>query len=88
MAWTFLSPLAKLYGEFEPVRDSTDMLQHIELTNTLIRSRNTTNLEDIIIFTIDVKELYPSVKFTDLFDALHDCLKNVQIEKSPNCHYT
>ena len=71
---SFLTPLAKRYGEFEYIKDSTDMLRHLEAKKTQLLSEETT-LADIILFTIDVKALYPSVKFPYLFDGLKDCFK-------------
>ena len=68
---TFLTPLAKLYGDFEYIKDSTDMLQHIETTKNL----GNINWDDVVLFTIDVKALYPSIKFPYLFDSLKDCFK-------------
>ena len=71
---TFLTPLAKKYGEFEYIKDSTDMLRHLEAKKMMLSSEEI-NWEEIILFTIDVKALYPSVKFPYLFDALKDCFK-------------
>ena len=68
---TFLTPLAISYGSFEYIKDSTDMLRHIESIN----DRPDTNWNEVILFTIDVKALYPSIKFVYLFDSLKDCFK-------------
>lgn len=72
---TFLTPLAKLYGSFEYIKDSSDMLRNIELTKNELNSINT-NWEEIILYTIDVKALYPSVKFPYLIKSLKDCFTN------------
>ena len=72
---SFLTPLAKQYGDFEYIKDSTDMLKHIEIVKENLQNRNDININDTILYTIDVKALYPSVKFPYLFDALRDCFK-------------
>ena len=72
---TFLTPLAKLYGDFEYIKDSTDMLQHIETTKKNLQEAGDNNWDDKILFTIDVRALYPSVKFPYLFDSIKDCFK-------------
>ena len=72
---TFLTPLAKLYGDFEYIKDSTDMLQHIETTKKNLQEAGDNDWDDKILFTIDVRALYPSVKFPYLFDSIKDCFK-------------
>ena len=73
-AWLehFLTPLSKNYCSFEYIKDSTDFL--IELED--IRRQSTLekwNWSLLTIFTIDVKALYPSIKFDHLSKALVDC---------------
>ena len=51
------------------------MLRNIELTKTELNSINT-NWDEIILYTIDVKALYPSVKFPYLIKRLKDCFTN------------
>ena len=67
---SFLNPLSVMYGSFEFLKDSTDYLCHIEALKRL----STDELWDwdkYILFTIDVKALYPSVKFVYLKQSLH-----------------
>ena len=61
-------------GVFEYIKDSTDMLRHLEEKKRELSSEETI-WNDIILYTIDVKALYPSVKFPYLFDSLKDCFK-------------
>ena len=50
------------------------MLRHLEEKKRELSSEETI-WNDIILYTIDVKALYPSVKFPYLFDSLKDCFK-------------
>ena len=66
---SFLSPLARQYGSFEYLKDSNDYLLCIEDTKTIAKAQQW-DWEKHILFTIDVKALYPSVKFVHLKKAL------------------
>ena len=66
-----LQPLSKLYGSFEYIKDSTDYLIHIENIKKVAKEENW-DWDDFILFNVDVKALYPSVKFTVLEKALHN----------------
>ena len=68
----FLTPIAKLYGSFEYIKDSTDMLKYIEIAKNELNEESV-NWDEIILYTIDVKALYPSVKFNYLVNSLKDC---------------
>ena len=57
-----------MYGSFEYIKDSGDFLRSLEVLKT---SAKQWDWEDTIIFTIDVKALYPSVKFEHLRKALN-----------------
>ena len=70
-----LSPLAICYGKFEYIKDSCDFLKQIEDINIKAVNFNW-NWDDLLLFTIDVKALYPSVKFEHLALALHHCFDN------------
>ena len=61
----FLNPLSVLYGSFEFLKDSTDFLCHIEELKKKA-SEEHWNWKDYVLFTVDVKALYPSVKFNSL----------------------
>ena len=71
---TFLTPLATKYGSFEYIKDSTDMLWNLEEKKRELSTEETI-WNDVLLYTIDVKALYPSVKFPYLFDSLKDCFK-------------
>ena len=58
----FLNPLSVLYGSFEFLKDSTDFLRHMEDLKKKA-AQDCWNWDHYIIFTVDVKALYPSVKF-------------------------
>ena len=66
---SFLTPIAKMYGSFEYIKDSTDMLRNIEA----IKNEQNLDWNDTVLYTIDVKSLYPSIKFTHLIESLRDC---------------
>ena len=76
-AWLecFLTPLAKYYGTFEYIKDSTDMLIEIEKVKS-VATEEEWNWDDFIIFTIDVKALYSSIKFEELKKSLHSCFRS------------
>ena len=61
----FLTPLSKLYGDFEFIKDSTDFLLKLE-TMKSVAIEECWEMKNMIIFTIDVKALYPSVKIKDV----------------------
>ena len=73
-AWLehFLTPLAQLYGNFEYIKDSNDFLFELEKVKCDAINEHW-DWEEHILFTIDVKALYPSVKFEYLIKALHHC---------------
>ena len=67
-----LTPLSIFYGNFEFIKDSGDFLAHLD--NIKIKAVNDNwNWDDMVLFTIDVKALYPSVKFEYLCLALKHC---------------
>ena len=68
----FLSPLAKFYGSFEFIKDSNDFLLQIEEVKLTARNENW-DWNNHLLFTIDVKALYPSVQFKHLVEALQHC---------------
>ena len=73
-AWLegFLTPLSRLYGDFEYTKDSTDILIDFERLNK-VATNESWDFEDLTLFGIDVQALYPSVKFEFLRLALEDC---------------
>ena len=56
----FLTPFSREYGIFEYTKDTTTILQCIQNTNKDIDEQHW-NLQQAILFSIDVKALYPSV---------------------------
>ena len=68
----FLTPLSKLYGKFEYIKDTTDFLAEIEKVKIKARSENW-DWNYHTLFAVDVKALYPSVKFEHLQKALWHC---------------
>ena len=70
----FLTPLSNYYGKFELIKDSNDMLMELENIKVLV-TENNLNWDDLLLFTIDVKALYPSVKFEYLSLALRNCFQ-------------
>ena len=70
----FLTPLAIHYGSFEYIKDSSDMLYEIECIKTTAMEENW-DWENMTLFTIDVKALYPSVKYDFLKTALKHCFQ-------------
>ena len=75
-AWleSFLTPLSKIYGEFEYTKDSTDILIDFEKKNDIAQRENW-NFDDILLFGIDVQALYPSILFLYLQKSLEDCFE-------------
>ena len=63
---TILSPISKLYGSFEYIKDSTDFLIKLETMKSW-------DWKKIILFTVDVKALYPSVRINDVEKSLQHC---------------
>ena len=53
------------------VKDSNDFLFHLEQTKDIALSENW-NWDDMIVFSIDVKALYPSVNFEFLEKAINN----------------
>ena len=70
----FLTPLSTLYGKFEYIKDTSDFLIEIEKLKEKASSENW-NWDHYLLFTIDVKSLYPSVKFEHLRTALCHCFE-------------
>ena len=70
----FLTPLSKYYGKFEIIKDSNEMLLEIENVKAIVEQNNL-NWDELLLFTIDVKALYPSVKFEYLSLALRNCFE-------------
>ena len=68
----FLIPLSKHFGNFEYIKDTNDFLINIEKLKERASSENW-NWDHYLLFAIDVKALYPSVKFEHLTTALHHC---------------
>ena len=68
----FLTPLSKLYGDFEYIKDSTDFLVKLEMMKS-VAEEEAWNVENMIIFTIDVQALYPSVRIEDVEKSLRSC---------------
>ena len=73
-AWleSFLTPLSKLYGSFEYTKDSNDLLLDFMRLNDKV-TVEVWDLDDTVLFGIDVQALYPSVQFKYLKRALLDC---------------
>lgn len=76
-AWleTFLTPLSKLYGNFEYTKDSTDLLIEFDDLNSIAKEESW-NFDEVTLFGIDVQALYPSVNFEYLKLAIDDCLNS------------
>ena len=75
-AWleAFLTPLSKMYGNFEYTKDSTDIL--IDFLNlNQVAANEAWNFDNVMLFGIDVQALYPSIKFEYLELALIDCFE-------------
>ena len=75
-AWLeyFLTLLPKQYGQFEFIKDSNDALFEIEEIKLIAFNENW-NWDNTILFTIDVKALYPSVNLVYLQLSLHNCFQ-------------
>ena len=69
----FLTPLSKYYGKSEYIKDTNDFLVNIEKVKEQSIVENW-NWDHYLLFAVDVKALYPSVKFEHLTTALHHCL--------------
>jgi len=67
-----LTPLAKFYGDFEFIKDSNDFLLKLEDVKK-IALEEVWEWNNYTLFTVDVKALYPSVKFDNLIIALRHC---------------
>ena len=67
-----LTPLSKYYGSFEYIKDSGYFL--LNLRNVKEKALNDRwHWNNMVLFTVDVKALYPSVKFEYLILALKHC---------------
>ena len=64
-----LKPLSLKYGAFEYLKDSSDYLFHIETLKGRAAEEEW-NWNNHVLFNVDVKALYPSVKFEFLKKAL------------------
>ena len=65
----FLNPLAMHFGSFEYLKDSNDYLFHIETIKETSASENW-DWSNVILFTVDVKALYPSICYDFLAEAI------------------
>ena len=80
-----LSPLSKLFGRFEYIKDSTDFLIKFDTLKSRA-DEESWNFKNMIIFTVDVKALYPSVKIGDVRKSLKYCFdKCTDWEESIKC---
>ena len=70
-----LPPLAIFYGNFEFIKDSNDFQLRLERVKNIAVEENWV-LGCNILFSVDVKAIYPSVKFGKLIIAL-DVSKSV-----------
>ena len=68
----FLTPLSKLYGNFEYIKDSNDFLLKLETIKTVAHVE-CWDWSELILFTVDVKALYPSVQVDDVAKSLEHC---------------
>ena len=68
----FLTPLSKEFGVFEYTKDTYSILESIATFNQQTVD-NDWNLDESMLFSIDVKALYPSVKLEHLKTALEYC---------------
>ena len=71
----FLNPLSIQYGSFEYIKDTNDYLLSIEDIKLKSIAENW-HWKNIILFTIDVKALYPSVRFVHLRNALFEAMSS------------
>ena len=71
----FLTPLAKQFGLFEYTKDTSSILNNIDKLNQTIDKKHW-DLSSMTLFSIDVKALYPSVKFNHLKKALVSTFQN------------
>ena len=67
-----LSPLAISYGKFEYTKGTNNFLMQVERFKMDAAAENW-NWDEYTVFSIDVKALYPSVKFEHLTSALYHC---------------
>jgi hypothetical protein len=70
----FLTPLSKKFGLFEYTKDTSSILENIQSINR-DADINKWNLKKSMLFSIDVKALYPSVKLVHLKTALVYCFE-------------
>ena len=70
----WLTPLSMFFGKFEYTKDSYHYLCELEnLKNVALNEK--WDYSKIILFTVDVKALYPSVMFKHLKEALFSCFR-------------
>ena len=67
-----LTPLSKRYGISEYIKDSTDFLVHLEEVKGKAINEDW-DWDNMVLFSVDIKALYPSVKFEYLELALRHC---------------
>ena len=70
---SILNPISKIYGRFEYIKDSFDFLKKIENVKS-VAVEECWDWENLILFTVDVKALYPSVQIDDVALSLKHCL--------------
>ena len=77
-AWLehFLTPLSQEFGFFEYTKDSNSVLREISNLNKKVELEHY-DINNMLMFSIDVKALYPSVKFLHLQVALKYCFETV-----------
>jgi len=77
-AWLehFLTPLSQEFGFYEYTKDSSSILQEISGLNKKIDGEHY-DINGMLLFSVDVKALYPSIKFCHLRTAF--VLKKLQI---------
>ena len=68
-----LTPISKIYGKFEHIKDSSDFLVQLETVKATASSEHW-EWEKLIVFTVDVKALYPSVQIKDVATSLKHCI--------------
>ena len=67
-----LTPLSIIYGASEHIKDSSDFLKHLEDIKEAGRNEEW-DWDNMVLFSVDIKALYPSIKFEFLVLALNHC---------------
>ena len=67
-----LTPLSITYGAFEHIKDSSDFLKHLENVKETGQNQGW-DWDNMVLFSVDIKALYPSIKFEFLVLALNRC---------------